>query len=245
MDDEKDRGAEPDVPYAQHKALMEEYAQFAYIVSHDLKAPLRHIREFTKLLVHDRESLAEGEEAEFSGIVLRSVERADSIIYELLLLSRLSTQLQPFDAIALKDVVGELIETITPDGGEFDLSVSLGELPSIQGDEGQISALFRHLLNNSIKFRSPDVPLRINIEYADVDDTHVITVGDNGLGLPENLQGAVFQMFKKGHNLEGMGTGLAHCRKIMSNHGGDISMTSAKGEGCIMTLRFPGNTMSV
>ncbi len=214
--------------------ILKEYEDFVYIVSHDLSAPLRHIKEFTSLLVGARKEMLTEEEQKYVRFLEKSLQRIDGIQRALLTFSRLNTQAGPFQetnfneavADALKDL-GDVIDMSAPD-------FKCGTLPVLLAEQKQIRLLFYHLIGNALKFHKPHASVRqVSISAADDGDFWLFEVRDNGIGIDKKYYKDIFRLFRR---LEpelypGTGAGLTIVQRIIERHGGEISVKSTPGSG--------------
>ncbi len=219
----------------------EELQQFAYVASHDLQEPLRTVASFCELLRKRYHGKLGPEADEFIDFAVEGARRMQSLIRDLLDLSRVTTRGRPFADIELaplvNGIVGELEQTIRETGARIEIA----PLPRIRGDARQIAQLFRNLLSNALKYRS-DAPPEIRISAEREEDGWHFRVQDNGIGIDEPFRERVFQIFQRLHTREeypGNGIGLALCRKIVSRHGGRIWVESARGRGSCFHFWLP------
>jgi light-regulated signal transduction histidine kinase (bacteriophytochrome) len=114
------------------------------------------------------------------------------------------------------------------------------EMPeTILADKAKIRQLFEALLSNAIKFRHPNRPLEIELSGKEIENGYEFSFTDNGIGIKKEFFGKIFEMFKRLHSrkeYEGTGIGLALCKKIVEQHGGEINIQSTLGEGSIFTF---------
>jgi PAS domain S-box-containing protein len=232
-----------------------ELEQFASVASHDLQEPLRKIQTLgDRLKTKSGDSLDE-ESRSYLDRMLGAANRSQKLIDDLLSLSRISTQGQPFVRVDLtavaKEVVADLEERIAQAGGR----VVINELAVVEADPAQMRQLFQNLIVNGLKFHRPDQKPRIkvfgriletkrrSVTAAKPDDLCQILVKDNGIGFDEKYLDRIFQPFQRlqtGKEYEGTGIGLSICRRIVERHGGEISAKSQPGNGAtfIVTLKI-------
>lgn len=215
--------------------------QFAYIASHDLRAPLRNVRQGLELLDdHLTETGGVGfdaEAAELRDLVVGAVVRMEDLIAGLLSYSRLPRGSPITDLVDLNDVVDEALDNLRMDLADTDATVHVGDLPCVRGDRIQLLQLFENLIQNSIKYRAADEPPQISIEVGEGSDGALVTVTDNGVGVDRAMHERIFELFRRGHaGYDGVGIGLAICQRIVERHGGRIWVDSSPGEGA--SFRF-------
>jgi two-component system, chemotaxis family, sensor kinase Cph1 len=230
------------VSVEQYRALKAEYENFAYIVSHDLKAPVRHIREFSRLLVESLNVEEGSEEAELVKYVVQGSEKLGLLMDELVFFSRLSSEEEEFTALDPTEIFLTAVQQLENLSLLSDNQISYDEIPQFSGLETQVQYLFKEVLCNAARNFLDSEKLQITISAKEQDSTIEITVSDNGRGMPKDRTDLAFQMFRKLHqdrNSDAPGAGLAHCRKIMSNHAGEIRIESDTGHGCTVHLTFP------
>ncbi len=218
-----------------------ELEEFLYIISHDFNAPLRHIREFTNLLVAklDDGRLQEREKL-YVDYIQDSVKEAEEMLSVLLKYSRLNTTPIEFTEFNLKKLTEETlnnykdkIETL-----KALIQIKCDDDIKITADKNQIKILINELIDNALKFNSSERNPEININVKRQDGNIVFSISDNGIGgISHNLKDEVFKFFRKLNAKEeykGAGMGLTMCRKITELHKGKIWVeASDKGGSCI------------
>lgn len=216
------------------KKVNQELEDFVYIVSHDLKAPLRAITGFARFLKEDYyEKLDEGGK-DYINRIVGGGERMEQLINDLLELSRIGRNLNPFTEISSTEIVRRAIEFIHPPDN---VKIAIAEtMPVISCDEIRLQQVFTNLINNAIKYNNkPEKTIEIAcIEHSE-DGFDEFTIRDNGIGIDENHSDKIFKIFQRLHGKEeyggGTGVGLNIVRKIIDQHGGDIWVESKTGEG--------------
>lgn len=219
-----------------------ELQQFAHVASHDLQEPLRTVASYTQLLQKRYRGQLDEKANSYIAYVVEAAERMSSLIRDLLEYSLVMTQEQRSRPVsmesALQRAVGNLAESIRESGAE----VGHDPLPEVTGDGGQLVRLFQNLLENALKYRKKDVPLRVRVSAAREGGEWIFGVHDNGIGLEPQFYDRIFRMFKRLHQREeydGTGMGLAICRKIVERHGGRIWVESTPGEGSTFYFSVP------
>lgn len=218
----------------------ERLASFAGQLTHDLKTPLTTMSLSLELI---RDELEDGASAEdvlpLITRALRGSARMSAMIEEVLAFARVGTSIDrvPVD---LGKVVADVIADL---GSRLDgVEVVVGELPVVAGDESLLRRLLLNLMSNAAKFRSPDRPSSVAVSASPQGDGWRIAVVDNGLGIPEDQREQVFEpTVRLDRRVEGMGIGLAICRRVVDAHGGTIVATTPEsGVGTALLVELPG-----
>jgi PAS domain S-box-containing protein len=202
----------------------QELEAFTYSVSHDLRAPLRHIKGFLDLLSTTALPALSQEEREYLTHISKSAQHMDRLIDDLLLFSKITqASLQP-QAIDLNKLVDEVISEIQPETKGRTVRWKKSELSVVQADPNLLRQVFWNLLSNAVKYTRPRNPAEIEIGTRDVDPNEsVIFVRDNGVGFDMRHIDKLFGVFRRLHSseqFEGTGVGLANVRRIILRHGG-------------------------
>lgn len=219
-----------------------ELESFAYIVSHDLQAPLRGISGFADLLAQNYRDKLDAEGREFLNFITEGAAQMRRMIADILALSRVGTgeiKRAPVDIGAL---VARVRNALSADLGEAGASLEYTSLPVVQADEGQMLQLFQNLIGNAIKFRSADRKPVVRISARRADRGWHFQVADNGIGVPKEKQEKLFNLFVRLHTAEeypGTGLGLAICKRIVQRHGGRIWLESEPGQGATFHFTLP------
>ncbi|WP_016951857.1 ATP-binding protein [Anabaena sp. PCC 7108] len=230
----------------------EELQQFAFIASHDLQEPLRKIRTFGDLLkVTCRDSLST-QGYDYLERMQKAALRMQTLIDDLLTLSRVTTKAKPFVSVNLSEIAQEVLSDLEVRIQQTGGRVEIGYLPIIQADPLQMRQLLQNLIGNALKFHRQNQPPVVRIFSQllnnDLDDFEhkiryfQIIVEDNGIGLPEAYLDRIFHVFQRLHSLteyEGTGIGLAICRKITERHHGSIKAQNTPGQGAKFIVTLP------
>jgi signal transduction histidine kinase len=220
----------------------EELEQFASIASHDLQEPLRKVRTFTQqLTVTEAENLSE-KGREYLERANAAAERMQKLIEDLLRFSRVSTHARPFAVVDLGVIAREVLEDLDYEIERAGAVVSVGDLPSVNGDAMQLRQLLQNLVSNALKFRREGVVAEVAIDASVSDEIATISVRDNGIGFEAQYSRRIFRVFERLHGrgaYPGTGIGLALCRKIVERHGGSIVADGDPDAGSTFTVTLP------
>ncbi|MEO1434375.1 MAG: ATP-binding protein [Bacteroidota bacterium] len=218
----------------------ERLEQFAFIASHDLRAPLRMISSFLSLLERKITEKITEEEKELFQFVLNGAKDMNGLIGAILAYSR-AQRSQPnpevFDGTkAIESVNVAFATKLKASGGR----VKVSDLPPLYGDRIMFRQIMQNLISNAIKFKGAEPPV-IQVSGEQVQDRIIIRVSDNGIGIDPKYLDEIFSLFKKGHgnNFEGHGIGLSICQEFIESHQGKISVSSELGKGTTFTFDFP------
>lgn len=215
------------------QAKTEEMEQLSYITSHDLKEPLLTIKKYSQVLQEECKIM--GEDGEFVlGAIIRSADRMETKIKDLLEYSQLGHghKFEMIDcAETLKTVIEDLNSLIEANSAE----IVVGNLPSkITAYSTGLQLIFQNLINNAIKFRKKDIVPKVSISSKKKEGGWEFVVEDNGIGIDEKDFHKIFSIFKRLHNhsdYTGSGVGLAHVKKLVELHNGQVWVKSKPGKG--------------
>lgn len=222
-----------------------ELQQFAYVVSHDLREPLRVISGFLGLLESRYGDVVGEDGKEFIGFAVDGARRMNGLIDDLLVLSRVDTRGKPPRLVelseALDGVLKDLALAIDVSGATIARVGAFDEL-AVHMDASQLRLLLQNLLANALKFCGDQAPrVEIGAERVGVGKARV-WVRDHGIGIAEKQQQRIFEVFQRLHgpkDYPGNGIGLAICRRIVARHGGAIEVDSQPGEGATFSFEVP------
>ncbi len=211
-----------------------ELEQFAYVVSHDLQQPLQSVTGFVKLLLLKYQDNLDEMAHDYLNRIHDAGSRMQRLIQDLLAYARVGKQDHEFYQVDCNDVLKQVQANLQVAIAEKQVDLSHDPLPTVMGNETQLIQLFQNLISNGIKFVKPDVTPRIHISVAQADNHWFIGVSDNGIGIPAEHVGRIFEIFQRVHSASsypGTGIGLATCKKIVEIHGGQIWVESQPGVG--------------
>jgi PAS domain S-box-containing protein len=219
-----------------------ELERFAYVASHDLQEPLRKIQAFGDRLSGKYADMLDDQGRDYLHRMGSAAARMQALINDLLTLSRVTTQAQPFVPVNLgevvDDVVSDLEHHVIRTGGRVEVS----DLPTIDADPTQMRQLFQNLIDNGLKFHLPEKKPVVRIRATRVNEICQIIVEDNGIGFEEKHLERIFTVFQRLHGrgqYEGTGVGLPICRKIAERHGGTITAMSTPNQGSTFVVTLP------
>ncbi|MBN2761503.1 MAG: PAS domain S-box protein [Bacteroidales bacterium] len=216
---------------------------FAYSVSHDLRAPIRHIDGFLKLLyaniIHPNEAITG-----YYNKIESAAQRMSVMIDSLLTFSRLGRKELTFSEIDTDTIIHEIIELYKTDIGNRKIQWKISRLPHIHGDKNLIKLVFENLISNAVKYTSKKQKAIIEIGSTFENGQHKIFIRDNGIGFDMAYADKLFGVFQRLHNAEdyeGIGIGLANVKQIIEKHEGTIKAEGIINKGATFCLTLPKN----
>ena len=217
-----------------------ELGQFAYVVSHDLRAPLRAINGYARFLLEDcGEQLGETGKEYVEGIS-ESAQQMHALVVDLLECSRIGRVEVALTEVDINALLERLVGRLAlRNQAEVRLSA---DTPTVRAREVYLEQIFSNLLSNAAKFRREDAALVISVEWADQLDAWEFSVRDNGIGIPEDRFDNIFGIFHRLHTqeeYEGTGIGLAIVKKAVEVQGGRVWIESTPGEGSVFRFTLP------
>ena len=226
----------------EYQALKADYEEFTYIVSHDLNAPLRHIQQFSEILLASLGERLSEDEKTCVTFIEQAIHRSQTMLEALLQLSRIATTGTEFTTVDTKHIVREAFQQLKPTSDSCRLILEEETLPTVYGDKIQLQLLFFHLLQNSMVFRRRDIESEISVKTALSENQWEFRIQDNGIGVDEGQEEQVFALFRKLHSDQdypGAGAGLTMCKKIVARHGGRIWCEPSQRNGAIFLFTLP------
>jgi len=224
----------------QLEASNNDLEMFSYSVSHDLRAPLRAIDGFSKMIVDEHSSQLDAEGLRKLGVIQSSAETMSRIIDALLTLARGGQRPLEVARIPMEDVVREVLAELgIPRAG---VECRIGPLPGALADRALIRQVWANLLGNALKYSAPKNEIRIDIEGREEGEDVTYLVRDNGVGFDMKYAGKLFRAFQRLHSrkeFEGSGIGLALVERIVRRHGGRVWAEGTPGEGAAFHFTLP------
>ena len=215
-------------------AYAHQMENFAKVASHDLREPLRTIRNFTGLLQKEYADKLDAKATKYIGFAHNSAEKMSALVNDLLQYACLRKEDNKIVEVDLNLVLQEIIILKAGSFDAFEISLNYMALPVFRGYRIPLTTLFINLITNAIKYRSESQRLSIAITCEIKEDCYEFCIADNGVGIPAEFLSEVFEPFSRGdglQNIEGTGLGLAICKNIVLLHGGSIWVKSKVGKG--------------
>jgi PAS domain S-box-containing protein len=234
---------------AQLETANKELEAFSYSVSHDLRAPLRHIGGFSKLLVEEFGSSFDPNAKHYVERIQSGTQKMGVLVDELLNLARVGRHALSLQPTRLNSIVAEVIAILQPDSQGRQIEWAIADLPVVECDPVLVKQVFQNLLSNALKFTRPradavgsarwgtPVPTLhavIEVSHKEEDGQPVFMVGDNGVGFSMKYVDKLFGVFQRLHSaeeFEGTGIGLVTVQRIVQKHGGRVWAEAAPGKG--------------
>ncbi len=241
-------------------AKNKELEQIVYVASHDLRSPLVNVDGFSRELDYSLKELTTmldgGKGMEELEKALRTelpdmkksivriragARQMDNLLKGLLKLSRSGRAALQIEDIDMNECIGQLASSLAFTLQETEAELTVEDLPACRGDSVQVMQVFSNLMDNAVKYRDPDRPLKIKIRGAMEADRAVYRVEDNGMGIAENHQEYVFELFHRlePEKTEGEGLGLTIARQTLSRMYGEIRVESQPGKGSVFIVSMP------
>ena len=228
---------------AELTAANNELESFTYSVAHDLRAPLRHIDAFSKILSEDCAPSLPAEAQHYLSNIRTSATKMSQLVDDLLNLARVGRQELNRQSTPLSELVDEVLEELKEETAGRKLEWHLQPLPAVECDPGLMKQVFANLLSNAVKYTRPRPVGVIEVGYRKMNGDSAVYVRDNGVGFnmkyADKLFG-VFQRFHRAEDFEGTGVGLATVDRIVRKHGGHIWAEAAVDKGATFYFTVAG-----
>ena len=218
-----------------------ELEQFAYVASHDLQEPLRMIANYTQLLAENYRGKLDPQADKYIAYAVDGALRMQALIRDLLKFSRVGTAEIERQPTPCRQAAQQALDNLQVAIQESAAVVNWDGLPTVMADAAQLTQVFQNLIANAIKFRGAEPPL-IQIRAEKKADDWVLTVSDNGIGIPADHWQDIFVVFRRLHTREeyaGNGIGLSICKKIIERHGGKIWIEAQATPGSCFRFTLP------
>ena len=220
----------------------EDLLQFAHVVSHDLKEPVRKIKLFNNLLKNELEPILDAKGKKYIDKVEHASERMFMMIDAILNYSSLNASGNPIEQVNLNEIIDNITADLELVIQQKQAIINVDTFPIIEGSPILMHQLFYNLINNALKFSKDGVSPIVTIKAQAISGQLKITVKDNGIGIEEQFTQQIFKAFERLHSkdvYEGTGLGLSLCKKIVERHHGTIEAVGTAGEGAEFIITLP------
>lgn len=216
---------------------------FAYIASHDLRAPVRSIVSFSQLLERSLGDRINESEKEYIDYIISSSVNMQTLINDLLQFSQVGTQKLKPQYIDPRDLLDDLLKQLYEGNSQAMEKVSIADMPDlIHADPGLLKQLFQNLIENAMKFSKDKENQKVIVGAKEKNNEYEFFIKDNGIGIAPEFQDKIFLIFERLHHqsdFQGTGIGLSLCKKIVEQHQGKIRVESKVGEGSTFYFTLP------
>jgi PAS domain S-box-containing protein len=228
---------------AELEAMNKELEAFAYSISHDLRAPLRHMVGYTELLQKNASAILDEKSQRYMTMILESAKRMGNLIDDLLAFSRIGRAETKMTTVGLEQLVKETLSEVRQEADGRNIVWSIGALPDVYGDRSMLRLALVNLITNAIKFTRTRPQPKIEIGCADEKENEiVIFIRDNGVGFEMKYVNKLFGVFQRLHRaeeFEGTGIGLASVQRIIHRHGGRVWAEGLVDRGATFYFSVP------
>jgi light-regulated signal transduction histidine kinase (bacteriophytochrome) len=225
------------------EASNKELRDFTYSVSHDLRAPLRHIDGFMELLKKNTATELDEQDRHYMDAISGASKKMGQLIDELLAFTWMGSHALSPQKVALKELVRDIQRAFAPDTAARSIDWRIGDLPVVDGDASMLRMVLDNLIANAVKFTRSRQEPRIEIGSLPGQEAEaVIYVRDNGVGFDMAYADKLFGVFQRLHReeeFEGTGIGLANTHRIIARHGGRIWAEGKPGQGATFYFALP------
>lgn len=207
--------------------------QYTSLVSHDLKEPLRSIVSLTSILDDKYTLVLDDKGRQIVTYIGESAARMDKLVTELTVQGKIGMNAPP-RLMETAKIVDEVLVDLNQMISDTNATINIGDLPALTGYTLELRLLFQNLVNNAIKYQPKNQQPKIDIACKEFKDYYMFSVSDNGIGIDENKQVKIFELFTRLHGkglYEGLGIGLSHCKRVVELHEGNIWVESQINQG--------------
>jgi len=226
----------------QLKAANKELESFSYSVSHDLRAPLRAVNGYTRMLEEDYEQILDAEGRRILGVIRSEAVRLGNLIDDLLTYSRLGRSRMEYSRIDMETLAQSIFhELASPDDKER-IQFHVKEIPQATADPTLIRQVWSNLIDNAIKYSANKNPAMIEVDGETAEYEYIYSITDNGAGFDMQYVDKLFGIFQRLHSdkeFKGSGVGLANVQRVILRHGGRIWARGEPGKGAVIFFSLP------
>jgi len=229
---------------AELAAARTELQDLSRTVSHDLRAPLRHILAYAQIVQEDAGPQLDAQTQQHLATITGAAQLLGAQLDGLLELSRLGTVALHTDAVPLRALVQDVLASVQAQHPQRDLQWQIAaDLPDVQADAALLRLALQQVLDNAVKFTAPQATAHITVTASTGPDRQVtLKVQDNGVGFNPGMRARLFHPFQRLHSgaeFKGMGMGLALTRKMLERMGGAVDAQGIPNGGCTLALTLP------
>lgn len=224
------------------EASNKELEAFSYSVSHDLRAPLRHMRGFSEMILQDKDNVLSEESQSHLQLVLQAAKRMGNLIDDLLQFSRVGRFDLKKELVSLESVVHEVIAEVKDSAKDRKIHFNYEKLPTLYADKTMLHFVMSNLIGNAVKFTQHKEEAQIAIYACESNVSYTISIEDNGAGFDNQYADKIFGVFQRLHRnneFEGTGIGLANVARIILRHEGEVFAKGTVGKGAVISFTLP------
>ncbi len=227
---------------AELKVTNKELESFAYTVSHDLRAPLRHMSGYVNFFMEEYGDKVDKDAVQYLDKVIESSNTMGELIDALLQFSRLGRSEMSKESVDVNHLISEAIERLAGETTGRKIEWDIKTMPTVKADKNLLRQVFINLISNALKFTRDCETVKIRIGHFQKDHQFVFFVKDNGVGFDMTYSGKLFNVFQRLHSdeeFEGTGIGLANVRRIVERHGGRVWAEGEVEKGAAFYFTLP------
>lgn len=217
--------------------LVAELESFSYSISHDMRAPLRAMQTYARILEEEHAQALDANGRLYLTRIVAAADRLDRLIRDVLDYSRMAREDLPVEPLDANALIEEMLHTYPQFRG---VEIDVGPLPRVCGNKAALTQCFSNLIGNATKFQRPGEPARVAVTGERAGDRAVLRIADNGTGIPAEARARVFEMFYQVNpRVGGTGIGLSIVRKAAERMGGSVALETTSEQGSVFRLELP------
>ena len=222
--------------------VREEIDSVCYSVSHDLRAPLRAVNGFSRILLKNHNDQLDKTSCEYLEIIEDSAKQINDYIEGILIFSRIGRQTLKMSQVNMRNIANEVVKKYQDQENGREIEVAVQKLPDVFADPVMMRHIFSNIIENAFKFTRTREKTKIEIDCKQNQDEYLFMVKDNGVGFDMNYADKLFGLFQRLHSdsdFEGAGIGLAITRRIVQRHGGKVWIEADVNNGATFYFTLP------